>query len=209
MSDTRDLQLPASFLSALIAILDIVVLERVAGGAFTLPGKEPPPSWFAEAFNDVDPSGPVTLLEAFPVLDSFLSEAEVFWRRTAYGRLDGEAFVVGGPGGRNLPLTTMAVALEGRQFLLIQRVAGFDDRQHILQRAREQGLAHEQVVNRIEALRRPFKRLTGLAGELEATSGLSESQRTLLTAVSSELDTLRQLLDHLPKLPPGTSARRR
>jgi len=199
----------AALLGALVAILDIILLERVSGGAFRQIGSEPPPSWFAEAFRDVAPGAPVTLLQAFPVLDPFLSEAEAFWSRTAYGRLDGEAFVVASPGRHDLPLVTTAVALHGRHYLLIQRVTGFDDRQQILQRARENTLAHEQVVKRIDALRRPFDRLGRLAVELGATEGLSESQRALLTSVNAELATLRSVLDELPKLPPGTSARRR
>jgi hypothetical protein len=209
MSDTQSAGMPEPLLATLVSILDVVVLERLHGGAFRQLGNQPSPSWFAETFHGADPGAPVTLLQAFPVLDSFLSEAEIFWERTRHGRLEGEAFVVAGPGGRNLPLATIAVALEGRHFLLLQRVAGFDDRQHILQRAREQVLAHELVVKRIDELRRPFGRLTGFAGELTAAAELTESQRTLLAGIASEIDTIRQLLDELPKLPPGTSARRR
>ena len=200
--------LPA-LLGALVAILDIILLERVSGGAFRQLGSEPPPSWFAEAFRDVAPGTPVTLLQAFPVLDPFLSEAEAFWSGTAYGRLDSEAVVVAGPGGQDLPLVTTAVALHGRHYLLIQRVTGFDDRQQILQRARENMLAQERVVKRIDALRRPFDRLARLAGELRATANLSEAQHGLLTSIDAELEALRTVIDELPKPPPGTSARRR
>jgi hypothetical protein len=209
MNDRPSVQLPASILGALMAILDIVVLERVHGGAFRQLSTEPSPSWFSDAFSSILEGGPVTLAEAFPVLDPFLSEAEVFWSRTAFGRLDGEAFVVGGPGGHNLPLTTVAVALEGRHFLLIHRIAGFDDRQQILQRARERALEHEQVIRRLDGLRRPLERLTRIAGELEATPELPDPHRKLLASVNAELDTMRQILDQLPKLPPGKTARRR
>lgn len=208
MNDRRNVQLPASILGALMAILDVVVLERVHGGAFRQLSAEPSPSWFSEAFSNVLEGGPVTLAEAFPVLDPFLSEAEVFWSRTAFGRLDGEAFVVGGPGGHNLPLITVAVALEGRHFLLIHRVAGFDDRQQILQRARERALEHEHVVKRLDELRPPFERLTRVAGELDAMSELSTAQRTLLASAHAELDTIRQIMDQLPRLPGSTGRRR-
>jgi hypothetical protein len=196
-------------LGPLIAILDIVVLERLPGGAFAQIGREPTPSWFAEAFRAVSPDAPVTLLQAFPVLDAFLSEADVFWSRNQYGRVDGETFVVSRGEGRNLALAAIAVALHGRHFLLIQRVPGFDDRQHILQRAREQALAHEQVVKEIDALRVPFGRAAARVGDLERSTEMSESDRTVLGAVRVELDTVQRLLDGLPKLPPGASARRR
>lgn len=209
MSDTRSTEVPDPVLATLVALLDVVVLERLHGGAFRQLGSQPSPTWFTETFAAADASAPVTLLQAFPVLDSFLSEAELFWERTPFGRLEGEAFVVVGPGGDNLPLATVAVAMEGRHFLLIQRVAGFDDRQHILQRARDQALAHEQVVKQIDALHRPFAKLTGLASALAGTPELTEPQRQTLAGISVELETLRQLLDGLPRLPPGASARRR
>jgi hypothetical protein len=209
MSDTQSVGMPDPLLATLVSVLDVVVLERLHGGAFRQVGNHPCPSWFVETFQDVDPRAPVTLLQAFPVLDSFLTEAEIFWERTGYGRLEGEAVVVAGPGGRNLPLATIAVAMEGRHFLLLQRVAGFDDRQHILQRAREQALAHEVIVKRIDALRRPLEKLTALAGELATTSALTDPQRTLLAGISSEAGAVQKILEELPKLPPGTSPRRR
>jgi hypothetical protein len=209
MNGPYDRQVSASMLSALMSILDIVVLERLPGGAFKRLANDPAPSWFTEAFSAVLDGAPATLAQAFPILDPFLSEAEAFWGRTNYGRLDGEAFVVAGPGGHNLPLVTVAVALEGRHFLLLHRVAGFDDRQQILQRARERTLEYEAVVRGIDDLRRPFTRLRRLVTELEGSEALSEPQRALLTSASTELGALGQVLDELPKLPPGTAVRRR
>jgi hypothetical protein len=208
MNDTRSADVPEPVLATLVALLDVVVLERLHGGAFRQLGGQPSPAWFVETFVGEEPGAPVTLVQAFPVLDAFLSEAEIFWERTGFGRLEGEAFVVTGPGGHNLPLSAVAVAMEGRRFLLIQRVAGFDDRQHILQRAREQALAHEQIVKQIHALRRPFAKLTDLTGQLALSGEPSEAQRALLSGIHAEIETLGQVLDGLPKLPPGVSARR-
>jgi hypothetical protein len=207
MSDAADRELPATMLAALIAMLDTVVLERVEGGAFRQLRHEPSPSWFDEAFRDVARGAPVTLLEVFPVLDGFLSEAELFWSRMAYGHLEGEAVVVTGPGGRNLPLVATAVALEGHHFLLLQRVTGFNDRQHILQRAREGALEHERVVKRIDALRRPVERLTRVLRDLTGTTDPTEPSRAV-ASVQAELGTIREILEDLPKAPRGTTARR-
>ncbi len=209
MNGPYDRQVSASLLAALMSILDIVVLERLHGGAFKQLTHDPAPSWFTEAFANVLEGSPATLAQAFPILDPFLSEAEAFWGRTNYGRLDGEAVVIGGPGGRNLPIVTVAVALEGRHFLLLHRVTGFDDRQQILQRARDRALEHEAVVRKIDDLRRPFTRLNRVVGELAGSDGLSDSQRAALTAATTELATLSQVLDELPKPPPGTAVRRR
>ena len=209
MSDTRRSNSPGELLSMLVSLLEVVVLERLHGGAFRQVGGSPCPSWFTESFTGADPGAPVTLLQAFPVLDAFLTEAEIFWERTAYGRLEGEAVVVAGPGGRNLPLATIAVAMEGRQFLLLQRVTGFEDRQHILQRGREHALERERIVKRIDALRQPVARLTRLANGLASSENLSEQQQTLLTGIESELESVHQLLADLPKLPPASTPRGR
>jgi len=208
MSDARGARLSESLLSTLVSILDLVVLERMHGGSFRQVGADYPPAWFTEAFHHADRGAPVTIVQAFPVLDSLISEAEAFWERTAFGRLDGEAFVVAGRGEDNLALATIAIALEGRHFLLIQRVAGFDEKQRILQRAREQALAHETVVREIDELRRPLAKAGDAIGKLTA-SALDESQRALVSSLAAELDALRGVVDRLPKLPPGVSARRR
>jgi uncharacterized coiled-coil DUF342 family protein len=94
--------------------------------------------------------------------------------------------------------------MQGRHFLLIQRVAGFDERQRVLQRAREQALTHEALVKKIDALRQPLSKLSSLAREL-AGSNLDETQRGTMTRASAELETVRNLVDELPKLPPGAS----
>ena len=209
MSEAADVHMSESLLSTLVGILDIVVLERLHGGSFRQIGTEHPPSWFTEAFHNADPGAPVTLVQAFPVLDSFLSDAEVFWQRMAYGRLDGEPFVLSGAGGQEVALVMTAVALQGRHFLFVQRVAGFDEQRRILQVARDKALDHEQVVRQIDALRRPVSKLTTLADELSQSSDLGAPHRALVGGMTAELNTVRQVLDALPKLPPATSARRR
>ena len=205
MSERRDAAPPGALLSALIAILDIVVLERLDGGAFRQVGGEPSPNWFSDAFRDAAPEARATLAEAFPVLDPFLAEAEAFWNSRGYGRLDGEAFVVTGADGVNLALNAIAVALHGRCFLLIQRVAGFEDRQHILQRAREGALDRENLVKQIDTLRSPISRLSNLAADAAA----GDTPQQLLSGLRAEIDALQRVLDTLPRLPPGSSPRRR
>ncbi|HJR60868.1 MAG TPA: hypothetical protein VJ813_15770 [Vicinamibacterales bacterium] len=208
MTSDQNPGIPDVLMADLVAVLDLVILERLPGGAMFRVGDQPPPAWFADTFHKVHRRQAVTLLEAFPVLDSFLSEAEIFWERTEDGRLEGETCVVTGPGGDNLPLALVAVANKGRHFLLLQRVAGFDDRQHILQLARERALEHERVVKRIDHLQRPLAALARLAGELGEME-LGEPQRRHLASMTGEIHTLRKLFEELPQMPKGSSARRR
>jgi hypothetical protein len=182
--------------SKLLPALDFVVLERLPGGALLQLGGQPAPAWFVATFGGIGHREPVTLLQAFPVLDAFMSDAEMFWGRNENGRLESEAFVVTGAGGLNIPIAAIAVVVDGRQFLVLQRAAGFDDRQQLLQRARERALAYEQLVMRIHLLRRPVEALAAVATQLEDAR------------VSGEVETLRKVLDDLPKLPPAAAARR-
>lgn len=207
MTDNRGTSLPESLLAMLVTVLDVVILERQAGGAFRQFGGDPP-SWFLDAMKHTDAGAPVTIVQAFPVLESFLAEADTFWRATAYGRLEGEAFVVADPGGRNLAIAPIAVVLEGRRFLLLQRAAGFDERQRVLQRAREQALDREELVKRIDALRRPVQRLKTAAGDFRKQP-LSEMQAGIVMSLLDGIETVETILADLPKLPPGASAQKR
>lgn len=191
----------------LVGALDLVILERLPGGALSRLGGQPPPAWFAGNLHDVHPQKAVTLLEAFPVLDAFLSDAEVFWERAEDGRLDGEPCVMTVAGGNHLALATVAIKKDGRKFLLLQPVAGFEDRQHVLQRARERALEHEQVVKRIDLLRHPLQTLGQLVTELGAME-LGEPQRKHFDRISEQVKTLRQRLDDLPQLPKAATAKR-
>ena len=194
-------------LGDLVTALDLVVLERLPGGAMFRLGEQAPPAWFADTFHKVDRLQPVTLLQAFPIMDGFLSEAEIFWERRADGHLTSEPIVITEAGGENLPLTAVAIVLRGRRFLVMQRVAGFDDRQHILQRARERALEHEEVVKRIDSLRRPAATLARLAAELQDL-GVGEPARKHLDAMIVTLEALQKLLEELPQMPHGAAARR-
>lgn len=206
MTGTPHPDMPDSLLATLVSILDVVVLERQEGGAYRQIGGEPP-AWFTETMKNTDAGAAVTVVQAFPVLESFLAEADSFWRKTAYGRLEGEAFVVTDAAGRNLPVAPIAIVMEGRYFLLLHRAPGFDERQRVLQRAREQALDREHLVKQIDGLRRPASRLSTAAAEL-GRQPLNEVQAALVTTIMKEADTLKTLLDELPKLPAASSARR-
>lgn len=206
MTDAPRPVVPDALLATLVSILDLAVLERQPGGAFRQIGGEPP-SWFVDAMNNTDPGAAVTVVQAFPVLESFLAEADAFWRKTAYGRLEGEAFVVTDASGRNLPVAPIAVVMEGRHFLLLHRAAGFDERQRVLQRAREQALGQEKLVRQIDDLRRPVARLGNAVNDLKKQP-LSEVQAAAVAGILKELEALVAKLDELPRLPPASSARR-
>jgi len=190
----------------LVGALDLVILERLEGGVLSRLGGQPP-TWFAGNLREVHRQKSVTLLEAFPVLDAFLSDAEVFWEREEDGRLDADPCVMTLGSGKHLALATVAIKMKGRKFLLLQPIAGFEDRQHVLQRARERSLEHEQVVKRIDLARHPLRRLEQLVTELGAME-LGEPQRKHLDQITGQLDALRRRVDELPQLPKAAIPKR-
>jgi hypothetical protein len=195
-------------LAHLASALDMVVMEQVSAGTFRQIGDVPPPPWFARIYRKAAQGQRPTVAQAFPVLATFLSEAEAFWSRHETGRLDSGDFVITEGSEEPLPVAATAIALNGRRFLIIQRAAGFEDRQRILQRAREQALAHEQVIKHVQSLRRPVTVLERLAGELADTE-LSGPQRERMTGMRDHLDTISRVLDGLPTLPEGAAPRKR
>jgi hypothetical protein len=185
-------------LADLCSALDFVVLERLEGGFVRL-GDEAPPPWFVRVFIHEQGGGPrLTLTDVFPVLDSFLSEADQFWDHTGEGRLTSEAFMATDSLGDELAIIATALGRKGRRYLLLQPDASFAERQGVLQRAREQALVHEQVVRRIQELRQPVGRLARLATEL-ASSAPDDAARAQVEKVAGEVSTLQRLLGELPQ----------
>jgi hypothetical protein len=195
-------------LADLCSALDYVVLERLEGG-FARVGNHPLPPWFVRVFIHAQGEGATHVLtDVFPVLDSFLAEADLFWDRFADGRLTSEAFMATDSLGDELAIVATAVGRYGRRYLLMQPDASFTERQRILQSAREQALAHEHVVRQIQELRPPVARLASLLADLTATTPDGAS-RTTVERMTSQLGTLQRILAELPQRARGASPKPR
>jgi hypothetical protein len=191
-------------LADLCSALDFVVLERLEGG-FVRVGDGPLPPWFVRVFIHAQGDGAsVTLTDVFPVLDTFLTEADLFWDRTGEGRLTSEAFVVTDSLGDELAIVATAVGRKLRRFLLLQPDAAFPERQQLLQRAREQALAHEKVVRQIQELRQPIATLSRVVPELAALLP-ADAPRAQIERVTSSVTTLQRVLAELPQRARGAS----
>ena len=184
-------------LTDLSEVLDLVVLEQLPGGFVQITAGSLPP-WFVRAFRTAEDGQHVTLLDALPALDAFLAEANAFWDRATEGRLAGEPFLVTDEPDHEMPVTATAVKFGGRRILLLQPEAGYTERQHILQRAREQALAHERVVRRIQDLHPPIAQLVRQCDQL-LTTELSDDQRAMVGGIAAQVATVREILDDLPR----------
>jgi hypothetical protein len=193
-------------LADVCSVLEFVVLERLDGG-FVRMGDYPLPPWFVRVFIQAQNEG-VTLTSVFPVLDSFLSEADQFWTSIGDGRLSSEAFMASDSLGEELAIVATAVGARGRRFLLMQPDASFPERQRVLQIAREQALEQERLVKQIQELRKPIASLAALAADLPAAP-VADAHRVQIEAIATHVSTLQRILGELPQAPRGASLKPR
>ena len=105
----------------ILTALDIAVLERLDEATFQLLYLAP--RWFSLLHPQIhDSSEIVNLGEKFPFLDHFLYDAEAFWNSDAQGRIRSGPWVETDATGKELHLEAMAVRLQERCFLLIERL---------------------------------------------------------------------------------------
>jgi hypothetical protein len=192
-----------SVLNDLTTALDVIVLEALSTGGFQRVEYSHVPRWFHAAFHDAAGGRPVSLQQAFPVLDAFLKDADKLWAGGVDGRADSEAFVIADADGRDVPLVATALAIRGRKYLLIQHDGSYHERQKILQSARDHALEHERTLKQVNALRKP------IAALLRAVDDQSTSESPSGTAVRQHASALRSLLDELPQTPRPATARHR
>jgi hypothetical protein len=191
-----------SVLNDVSTALDLIVLEQLPAGGFCKAGHTYTPTWFDSAFGNARASDARSLLDAFPVLDAFLQEAEALWSGGADGRLDSEPFIVVDRSGSDVPVAATALAVRGRRYLILQSAAWFDERRRDLQTARDQALAHERTIKQLHGLQKPIATLARLVDDLELTSS---DRHAAATAIRQQVQVLRGLLDDLPRAPRGAT----
>jgi hypothetical protein len=124
----------------LLAVLEVVVLERPAAGKLRLLGKTP--DWFGR-FRPEARSGPATFSDALgsPFLENFLVDAEAFWASNASGRVKSGLWTETGPLGTEFSMEASAVCVGDRKILLIEyRGVASREVQNLLQSVRSRSL---------------------------------------------------------------------
>lgn len=187
----------------ILARLDLVVLERLPDGVFVRIGA-PPPQWFADIMRAAGETRHVTLAEALPFLEHFLTDAENHWRAGGQQRLRSETFVATHAAGGEVGLTASALSIGHRHLLFLELAGDFDERRRALQSARENVLDHEAHVRRTGALRTPLGVAQKLAQQL-ARSGLTPAQQDLADELARQLTAMSETVDSLAPLPKGVT----
>ena len=133
----------------LFAVLDIMVIERVADGSLKMTGTAP--EWTANIFpNAVSGATMVEPFEKFSFLDNFTVDAENFWAENRIGRLKSGTFTEVDPWGTEYALKASAICLERKKLLLIELMGIVHEEQtKQLQLARENLLVKEYLEEQV------------------------------------------------------------
>ncbi len=134
-------------LRELFAALQFGVFEHVAEGLFRLQAR--PPDWLSRLVpglvRDFSPDG------RFPFLESFLMEAEDFWRARGGDVLRSGPWVETTAAGQEINLEASALRLGRREVLLIRELGpGYFERRDLLQKARENSLTYQRLLKEVQ-----------------------------------------------------------
>lgn len=137
-------------MSALVAALDNLVLERLADGRFVRRGVCP--SWcHALRAETVKEETPFIIEEIFPFLEAFLPEALNAWREEKPACTSSDFWTEVGAHGEEIHLEATAIRVCPTDVLVIRRNDHrFAQHQLMLQRARELRLTHDALMREIE-----------------------------------------------------------
>jgi hypothetical protein len=181
-----------ALLTDILHALDLFVAERQADSSFV--AVTPPPKWLTERLVGAADGGPITMAQAFPYLESFLSDAERFWRAGTERTLVSGLFTVAVAGTtEEMLLRASALNVGVHCLLVLARLRGEADIRPLLQHARESMLDHEHAVKQLHALKEPIDLLSKLTAELLETN-LTSAQRTLAEAIDAARARLRDLV---------------
>jgi signal transduction histidine kinase len=137
-------------LSAVIAALDAVTLERVGDGRF-LRRSDAPAWWRVRVGTEQDVREPLDIAELFPFLQVFMPDAERAWSATISSPVASELWTETDAEGREIHLEAIATRVGTAAVLVISRDdQAFDARQLLLQRARELRLMYDALMQEIE-----------------------------------------------------------
>jgi signal transduction histidine kinase len=137
-------------LSALLATLECLVLERLSDGRFVR--RAALPTWCLELDRqELRAATPFVIGELFPFLDTFMEAAERAWRGDAGARVSSGFWTDMRSGGQEIHLEAVAVRVEHAEVLTVTHDDRlFRQRQRVLQRARELRLAHDALLREME-----------------------------------------------------------
>lgn len=191
----------------LFAAQEYLLLEPVASGRFRILGK--PPRWLGVAdAGDRLSAFEIDAVDRFPFLQAFLPEAQSVWNNSEMMSAQSSWWTDTDSAGIEIHLIAEAQVIGGCPLLIIRRnERDYQERQQLLQKARELALDHEQWIkekNEKEVLLHCLVHdlsgpLSGMLGclELLSTESLSEMGRNMLVLGQVEAHKQKNLIHDL------------
>lgn len=158
----------------------------------------PVPDWLASAFAAA-PAVVPTFGDALPFLDHFLVQAEAVWHEGHPASASSDPFVAT-INGTEVLLRAVAMTQHARRLIILQRLTGDADIRPMLQRAREQTLEHERLVQQVGRLHTPAAAIDRDVKELLAAALPADHQR-LVERISQASSELQSAMAGLPSPP--------
>ena len=174
--------------------LDLFVAERLPNSSFV--ALTPPPRWLTRFLESATEGAPITIVQAFPFLKGFLADAEGFWRDGVNRAMTSGPFAVDDADGELL-LRASALNVGVSTLLVLSRLHGDADTRPVLQKARDNALAHERVLRQVGASEASLREVSHLAGTLLSTD-LTSAQRAVAEDIAAAARRAQEALSGEP-----------
>jgi len=139
-----------SITAELFAALDIIVLERLTNGSFSIIGNAP--DWFLHFYSDAGYRREgLRLANKFVFLENFLIDADFCWANNDSQSLKSGIWTEVDLLGNEFNFEATALVLKNRNILLIERLGiDYDEKQYLIQKGRENYLNHQISLKEIQ-----------------------------------------------------------
>ena len=128
----------------LLATMQLAAFEPLPSGAFRL--FLTPPEWLRDLLPGIETAQEADLVSRFPLLETFLPEAQEAWQATGSGRVCSDIWTEAHPSGDDTHLQAWAFNMAGRPILLIEAADLLHrERQRVQQYAHETALQYDTI----------------------------------------------------------------
>lgn len=168
-----------ALLHDLPAALGMAVFERLDSAGFRVLGALP--GWCRSLYPAVFQNAQTCRIGSLsPFLENFLVDAEYFWRQHSSGQLRSGAWHEQDASGKTLALEATALHVDERPVLLLEQLGeSYQEKQYLLQMARQQHLDYHRLARAEAALARNHEDVLALLNQLRIGTAMVDASGCL------------------------------